>query len=276
MRNTIVVFTKVPKSGETKTRLTTNRGGILTADEAMALYEGCLLDVINVCIAANSGDVRICYNHTGDVDYLETLLEKVSDRSQIKELFPDQGGSFDNCMQYAADYILKENGSAKVADSIVIVGGDIPTLQPNILRDAVGKIKKLAGSKAGLAATKETNGADPHLGAAVVEGACQEGGFSIVGYTCTTPFDFKGVFYNQEGITALDMLVLKASLKKIPLGVVEAVPDVDIPVDLASMIPVVKALKLASRHDESILVPAHTIAVLEEIGLESTAPPPQR
>ena len=275
MRTTIVVFTKVPKSGETKTRLTTDRGGILTPEEAVALYEGCLLDVINVCIAAKSGEVRICYNKGGDAAYLETLLAKVSDRSQIKEVYADKGGNFDDCMQYAADYILKDGAQDRRADSLLIVGGDIPTLQPYIIQDAVGKLGRLSSSKAGLAAKKE-NAADQPLGAAVVEGACQEGGFSIVGYTYTTPFDFKGVFYNQDGITALDMLVAKATDKKLPLGVVEAVPDVDIPVDLASMIPVVKALKLAAANDENILVPAHTIKILEEIGLESTAQPPQR
>ena len=276
MRNSVVIFTKVPKSGETKTRLTTDRGGILTPEEALALYEGCVLDVINVCISANCGDVRICYNKTGDVDYLESLLTKVSDRSQIKEVYADKGGIFDNCMQYAADYLLKENGSGKLADSIVIVGGDIPTLQPYILQETVKKMEKLAYSNAGLAAATKISNADQGIGAAVVEGACQEGGFSIVGYTCTTPFDFNGVFYNPDGITALDMLVAKTVEKNIPLGVVEAVPDVDIPVDLASMIPVVKALRLASYHDESILVPVNTLKVLEEIGLESTAPPPQR
>jgi uncharacterized protein len=276
MRNTIVIFSKVPKSGETKTRLTTQRGGILTEDEATALYEGCLLDVINVCLAANSGEVRICYNKDGDLAYLENLVSKVSDRAKIVDLFADQGGSFDNCMQYAADYILKENGSPRIAESIVIVGGDIPTLQPAMLHDAVAKLNRLSGCQSGLAAARVLPGVSPHPGAALVEGACQEGGFSIIGYTCTTPFDFHGIFYNMEGITALDMLIAKATEKNIPLGVVEAVPDVDIPVDLASMIPVVKALKLAARHDESILVPVHTIAILEEIGLESNAQPPGR
>ncbi|MHB8122779.1 MAG: TIGR04282 family arsenosugar biosynthesis glycosyltransferase [Desulfuromonadaceae bacterium] len=276
MQNTIIVFTKVPKSGETKTRLMTDREGILTPDEAMALYEGCLLDVINVCIAAKSGDVRICYNNGGDVEYLEELLKKVSDRSQIKELYSDKGGNFDECMQYAADYILKDGGPDRLADSLLIVGGDIPTLQPYILQDAVKKMEKLACSKAGLAAAIKLVTIDQQIGAALVEGACQEGGFSIIGYTCATPFVYKSVFYNQDGITALDMLLLKAVENNIPLAVVEAVPDVDIPVDLASMIPVVKALRLASYHDERILTPVNTLKILEEIGLESTATPPQR
>jgi len=273
MRNAIVVFTKVPKAGETKTRLTTERGGILTPEEAMAFYEGCLLDVINVCIEAKSGDIRICYNHDGDREYMEKLLSRISGRSQIKEVYADQGGNFDQCMQYAADYILKDGAPDRLADSVIIVGGDLPSLQPSILKDAVYKLEQLATSEHGLKAARKIENTSPRLGAALVEGACQEGGFSVVGFTCTTPFDFNRVFYNTEGTTALDMLITKAVQQDIPFGIVEAASDVDIPVDLASMIPVIKALELAARCDKSIKIPENTITVLNEIGLESTAVP---
>ncbi|SMC37737.1 TIGR04282 family arsenosugar biosynthesis glycosyltransferase [Sporomusa malonica] len=276
MRNAIVVFTKVPKAGETKTRLTTNRGGVLTPEEAMALYEGCVLDVINVCLAAGSGDVFVCYNHDGDRECLENLLNRTADRSQIREVFADQGGNFDQCMQYAADYILKNGSANRLADSVIIVGGDLPSLQPAIIKDALRKLEYLASTDSGLLTAERRENTALNIGAALVEGACQEGGFSLVGYTCTTPFSFDRVFYNTEGITALDMLVSKAIQENIPFGVVEAAPDVDIPVDLASMIPVIKALQLAARHDESIKVPVNTLEVLGKSGLESSALPPQR
>jgi glycosyltransferase A (GT-A) superfamily protein (DUF2064 family) len=276
MRNAIVVFTKVPKAGDTKTRLTTKRGGILTPEEAMAVYEGCLLDVINVCIASKSGDVRICYNHDGDRGYLEKLLDRTSDRSQIREVYVDKGGTFDECMQYAADYILKNGDSNRLADSMIIVGGDLPSMQPIILQDAVRKLEKLANSDSGLAVANKPEKATQRLGAAIVEGACQEGGFSLIGYTCTTPFNFDRIFYNMDGITALDMLVAQAEARNIPFAVVEMAPDVDIPVDMASMIPVVKALQLAARYDDSVMVPVNTIKILEELGLESSATPPPR
>lgn len=276
MRNAIIVFTKVPKLGVTKTRLTTDREGILTPEEAMNFYEGCLLDVINVCIAAKSGDVWICYNHDGDLNYLGEFLDKVDHRSQIQGIFADRGGTFDECMQYAADYILKNGDPDRLADSILIVGGDIPSLQPNILQDAVCKLQKLASSESGLAVANKKATVDPRLGAAILEGACQEGGFSVVGFTCTTPFDFGGIFYNPDGITALDMLVTKAKRNKIPFAVVETASDVDIPIDLASMIPVIKALQLAAYYDDSVMVPVHTIDIIEKIGLESSATLPQR
>jgi glycosyltransferase A (GT-A) superfamily protein (DUF2064 family) len=276
MRNAVVVFTKVPRAGETKTRLTTNRGGVLTPEEAMTFYEGCVVDVINVCLTANVGEVYICYNHDGDRDYLESLLSKSSGRSRIKEVYPDQGGNFDQCMQYAADYILQKGGVDRLADSVMIVGGDLPSLQPAILQDAVRKLEYLAATEVGRKVATKSAAPAADVGAALVEGACQEGGFSLIAYTCTTPFGFDRVFYNLDGITALDMLVMKAVQEEIPFGVVEAAPDVDIPVDLASMIPVIKALELAARYEKSIQVPVNTLAVLAQFGLESSALPPNR
>ena len=276
MRNAIVVFTKVPKLGKTKTRLTTERGGILSPEEAMEFYEGCLLDVINACIAANCGDVWICYNHDGHYGYLERLLDKVSCRVQIRGIFADKGGCFDECIQYAADHILMNCSPNRLADSVMIVGGDLPSLQPCILREAVRKLGRMAASEAGIAAAQSLDTASRKIGAGIVEGSCQEGGFSIIGFTCTTPFNFSGVFYNQDGVTALDMLIVKAKENNIPFATVEMAPDVDIPIDLASMIPVLKAIQLSALYDDNILVPQNTIAVLEKLGLESSAAPPQR
>lgn len=274
MKNTVIVFTKVPKAGETKTRLTTKRDGILAPEEAKDLYEGCVLDVLNACIIADSGDVRVCYNRDGDRQYLEQLLARVCDRRKIVEVFHDEGGSFDECMQYAVDYIFADGAGRRLADSLMIIGGDLPTLQPAIVRSALAKMAKLAATGAAKAAAKAK---DEGIGAALVEGACQEGGFSIIGYTYNTPFEFDKVFYNKDGITALDMALAKAREREIPFAYVEAVPDVDIPVDLAGMIPVVRSIELASRYDKDIMLPVNTLKVLEQIGLEATAPPsPQR
>ncbi|HWP97896.1 MAG TPA: DUF2064 domain-containing protein [Syntrophomonadaceae bacterium] len=274
MKNAIVVFTKVPKAGDIKTRLTIDRGGMLTPEEAKDVYEACLLDVIDSCIFANCGDIYICYNRGGDEDYLRKLLQRVSKPQEIKELFPDQGGIFDQCIQYAADYVLRDGKLERLADSLLIIGGDLPSLQPYIIQNAMIKMIELSLSNRGRAAAQKEDG---DIGAALVEASCQEGGFSIVGFTCTTPFDFNHVFYNNDGITALDMLVQKAIDKNIPLGVIEMVPDLDIPVDLASHIPVIRALRLAEEYDSNVISPKRTIKVLlEDLGLESIAAPPQR
>lgn len=275
MKQAILVFTKVPKIGDCKTRLTEARGGILTPAEATALYEACLLDVLDACLSVGV-DVWVCYNRGGDRSYLEYLLTKLKHPEKITGVFSDQGGSFDDCMQYAADYILRSGADDRLADCVLISGGDLPCLQPYTLRDALIKLEALSSSEAGrqAAAKKVKDSKGNLIGAAVVEGACQEGGFSLVGLTCTTDFDFYSVFYNINGITALDMLVNKVRAKNIPIGFVEEVPDLDIPVDLASVIPMLRVIELAAQYDPSVMVPRRVIGYLDEIGVQSMALPP--
>lgn len=277
MKKAVMVFTKVPKLGEVKTRLTEARGGIFTPEEANDFYESCLLDVIDVCLSIRQADIWICYNKDGERSYLDSLLAKVKIPQRIAGVFSDQGGSFDQCMQYAADFILKSGREDRFADGLLIIGGDLPTLQPGIVEAALAKMESLSMSEAGQkAANKKVANEEVCIGASIVEGACQEGGFSIVGFTCSTPFDFDGVFYNQEGVTALDMLVNKVEEKELPFAAVEMVPDVDIPVDLAGLMPTLRAIEISAKNDPSIIIPVRTISYLREIGLQSVALPPVR
>lgn len=269
--NAVVIFTKVPKAGKTKTRLTTERGGVLSPEEAMQFYEACLLDVVDCCIKSACCDVYVCYDHEGDGAYLKQILDNGTDTNGIKEIFSDKGGTFDKGMQYAVDYILKDAASARRADSILIVGGDMPSLQPVTIREAFKKLERLACQ----GCSTSSDGTDWSVGAAMVVSADQECGFNLLGYTYTTPFDFDGVFYNQDGVTALDMISFKAMEQDIPLGIVETVPDIDVVVDFAGFISVVKTMQLAAKHDPRILLPKRTICALEMFGLEASAPVPK-
>ncbi|MCM1565497.1 MAG: DUF2064 domain-containing protein [Dehalobacter sp.] len=275
MKKAIIVFTKVPKIGEVKTRLTEARGGILTPEEANALYEACMLDVIDVALSLDDIDIWICYNKNGDRSYLDSLLTKVSYPQKIAGVFSDNGGSFNECMQYATDFLLKSGAADRLSDALLIVGGDLPSLQPHILRDALDRLESLSQSEFGMKVAEVIPTA-PSIGAAIVEGSCQEGGFSIIGLTCTTSFGFDSVFYNIDGITALDVLVAKAENEDVPFGMVEQVPDVDIPIDLASAMPVVRAIELAAKYDDSMIVPKRTVKFLNDVGLQSVTMPSVR
>lgn len=275
MRHAMIVFTKVPKAGETKTRLTTDRGGIFTPEEAKELYEACLLDVIDSCLVSGCCDVYICYSQGGDSSYLKQLLENTSDSNSIKGIFADEGGSFDHAMQYAADYILKGGTARRLADSILIVGGDIPCLQPATIQEAVRKLEILASNERALECARPCEGRQSNIGAAIIESADQAGGFNLIGYTCTTPFDFGGVFYNQQGITVLDMVVQKVLVSDIPIGMVEMVPDIDTLEDLGGLIPVIKTLQLAERYDCTVVSPKRTIKFLQGLGIEAEATVPR-
>lgn len=275
MKNIIIVFTKVPKNGVSKTRLTLERGGILEPAESVMLYEGMLIDVINVCIAADCGEVKICYDVAGDRSYLDKVLQRVAKPNKIGEIYHDEGGSFDECMQFAADHVLCNGTKDRLADSVIIVGGDLPSLEPGILQDTLKKLKRLAALPQGMAVAVDCDAKQAGIGACVVEGACQEGGFSIIGYTASTPFNFTGVFYNMTGVTTLDMTANKVIQDNIPVSAVEMTPDIDIPIDLGSMIPVMRILEQAALYDENILAPVNTMKVINDLGLESQSSPPK-
>lgn len=273
MQHAAVVFTKVPEAGQVKTRLVIDRGGIFTAEEAKVFYEASLLDVIDHCIASNCCDVYICYNQGGDADYLKQLVSTLSAPQAVKRIFSDEGGPFDRAMQYAADYILKDGEADRLADAVFIVGGDMPCLQPANIQQAVQKLEILAATEKALECARLCKARSPDIGAAIIESADQAGGFNIIGYTCATPFRFESVFYNQEGMTALDAVARKALEGNIPINLIEMVPDIDLPEDLGGLIPVMNTLQLAKRYDDTVVLPMRTIQILQAMGLESVAFP---
>jgi len=275
LKTAVVVFTKVPRAGETKTRLTFDKGGIFTEEEAAAFYRACLLDVLDSCIAADCADLYICINHNGDMKVMKELIQETSDPQVIREIFKDRGGSFEQGMQYAVDYILRGGACERLADGVIIVGGDNPAIQPATIREAVKKLEKLASSKEAMDSARKysESGIKPEIGAAMIESIDQEGGFNLIGYTYSTPFSFDGVFYNPDGITALDMIARKAAERRIPISIVEMIPDVDLPRDLASFIPVLNTLKLAEQFDEAIVLPKRTMRFLADMNLQTLATP---
>ena len=273
MKHAIIVFTKVPEAGKVKTRLTQERGGILTQEEAKYFYEACLLDVLDVCTSVDNVKVWICHNAEGHRHHLVRIITQLKCLDKIAGIFADEGGCFDDCMQHAVECVLKPGHQEKLAESILIVGGDVLGLQRHTLIDAVGKLEMLSSSPAGQQAAIHMDSSHPDIGAAMVVSADQEGGFNIAGYTCNTPFDFRTVFYNVEGITALEGLAEKAREKHIPLLPLDIVFDIDLPVDLGSMIPILNVLEQGASYDPRITTPVRTIAVLRDLGLQSIANP---
>jgi hypothetical protein len=201
------------------------------------------------------------------------LITQLKHTDKISGIFADQGGTFDECMQYAVEFILKPGQKEKLAESILILGGDVVGLQPSTLNDALEKLEMLSSSSAGQHVAAIKNQYNSDIGPAMVVSADQEGGFNLAGYTCNTDFDFQTVFYNMDGVTALEGLAEKAREKNIPLLPLDMVMDVDLPVDLGSMIPVLNVLEQGAGYDPRIIAPSRTIAVLRDLGLQSCAHP---
>ncbi len=261
-KHALVLFTKYPEPGLTKTRLMEENGGSLTAEEAAELYKAMVLDTAAVALyALNNGlhddrpgdDFRFCIS--SPADHLPKVQEMfhAAFPLDVIEYVEDKGRSFDEHFDSCYRQLFDRGYHA-----VVCIGGDLPGITPNLVSRAFRSLSHLGNSSGR---------------GAMALAPCQAGGVSLVGITSETPVIFEGVFYNGKGVTALDALIDLASQKDIPVALFEALFDVDYLEDLGHMISVINAMSYASRFGEGIVVPQRTLDFIRGIGLAAISQP---
>ena len=270
-KNVLLLFSKLPEPGLVKTRLTAERGGMFTAEDASRLFEAMLLDVVAACLAAfDACTRRLASEGTADAyelvvstapaanaDAMRALLEREFGPLEGDVTFPirvitDAGTSFDAHYNDAFEQCWKAG-----ADCILSMGADMPAL-------AVDDVVR------GFAALHELEHMDR---GGIVLAPDQEMGVSIVGWTRGTEFDHDGVFYNPSGLTVLPAYVDKARAANLPAIYLPPVPDVDTMADLMHNITLVDALDYCTRFDGGH-APQRTLAMLRELGCDEVRVPP--
>ncbi len=261
-KHALTLFTKYPQPGVTKTRLMEENGGTLTPEEAAELYKAMVLDTATVGCHA----LETCRNNGSDAafDFFissspESIMNQV--RAMFDEEVPEQtfqyvidrGANFDEHFNDCYRQLFEKD-----YDSVVCIGGDMPAITPDLLVRAFDWLETLE---------KESDRG------AMVLAPCQAGGVSLVGVTRTANMDFSGVFYNPEGVSALDALIAIARGKELPTALFEALSDVDLMEDLAHMITVVNAMAYTARFQPDVVVPQRTVDFIEKVGLYTSTPP---
>lgn len=262
-KHVLVLFTKYPEPGVTKTRLMEENGGELTGEEASELYKAMLLDVASVGFHA----LNRCRRELNSNENYDFFLSSTPARDMLKvqELFRsefpsekihymvDHGRNFDEHFNDCYRQLFERG-----YHSVVCVGGDLPAMTPDMLMRAFQKLAYLEkGSDRG----------------ALVMAPCQASGVSLVGITGDAPMDFTGVFYNPEGISALDAITAIAAQKGVPTALLETLSDVDYIEDLGHMISVLNAMSYCSRFQPEIKIPERTLTFIQQVGLETVTPP---
>jgi 2-phospho-L-lactate guanylyltransferase (CobY/MobA/RfbA family) len=136
--------------------------------------------------------------------------------------------------------------------AVVCIGGDLPMIRSDMINRAfrwLSQLEKKSGS------------------GGMVLAPCQEGGVSLVGITKETKIDFRGVFYNTDGVTALDGIMNIAIRNRIPTALLETLSDVDDMEDLGHTITVINAMAYAAEFQPEIIIPSRTIAFIQQAGL---------
>ena len=257
--NILLLFSKLPETGLVKTRLTAERGGMFTPEDAMLLYRAMLLDVCAVCLAAfeNLGvsdayELVISVAPASNLEAMRELILGEFGPDAPIEFITDAGASFDEHYNDAFEKCWEAG-----ADSILSMGADMPALTVDDVVRGFEALRALQDA--------ESPG--------IVLSPDQEMGVSIVGWTRDTAFDHTGVFYNPTGLTVLPAYIEKAAQAGLPALWLPPVPDVDTMTDLMHNITLVNALDYCCQFDGGV-APVHTLEVLRDLGCDEVRIPP--
>jgi glycosyltransferase A (GT-A) superfamily protein (DUF2064 family) len=268
-KHAFLLFTKAPVPGLTKTRLTEARGGILTEAQATEFYKAALLDVAEIGfraltqLAEQAGqgngtapdhyDFVVCCSPASEQPMLEKVFEEAGPWPGPIAFINDRGKTFDEHFDDAFHQLFDRG-----YHSVVSIGGDLPAMPISHLVRAFEWL-------AYFDSFSERGG--------FVQAPCQACGVSLVGYTKDTPMDSDGVFYNLNGVPALDTYTIKARERGVPVALLDAVADVDDLEDLAHAISLMQAISYASIYQPELFVPKRTLNWIREIGIVVSTPP---
>ncbi|MCL2391252.1 MAG: TIGR04282 family arsenosugar biosynthesis glycosyltransferase [Oscillospiraceae bacterium] len=192
--NAIILFTRIPVAGKTKTRLMP----LLTGEECKCLHEAFLLDVFLALQCSDFDyDVTVCYLPDGDLETLKLLLPLAH------RFIPQRGESLGDKMHSAFCDIF-DMGYEKC----LLIGSDIPHLKTSAIKDALKIL-------------------DSHD---VVINPTEDGGYYLIGLKepCAALFHLKQ--YGVSSVLEETISAAKCAGRKIGMGY--TMFDIDEPCDL--------------------------------------------
>lgn len=269
----ILIFSKPPIPGLVKTRLTRERGGVFTQEQAAAFFKRSLWDVTELAmwcmddlenlnkeeLVNNPGapkrsyDLFISTTPDKNVELMKETIELVPGWPREVHYMADRGATFDDHFDMAFQEIFDQGYEA-----IVSIGADIPTLPRAHVTQAFQWLQYFA----------EVVGTPGFVCA-----PCQECGTSLVGFNFDTPINHQGIYYNMDGRPALDGYYEKLQAADIPSAYLSPVADVDEIEDLAHCLSCARALRESAKYQTGIYVPRRVLEWADAIGLKPVSPP---
>jgi len=196
MDTALLVFAKVPRPGDVKTRLTP----VLSPAEAARLYTAFLRDTIRQ-VRQLEADVRLYLAPPLPDDGIDALPPDV-------HLYEQRGDGLGERMRRAFQETLSDG-----YDRAVLLGSDHPTLPSSFLREAFRALE------------------DP---ASICLGPTEDGGFYLLGMSAVYPQVFENMTYSHSEVFT-DTLA-RAGRTDADVSVLPPWYDVDRPEDLGRML----------------------------------------
>ncbi len=234
---TLIVFGKLPVKGLVKTRLI---GEYLTENDVTTLYEAFLSDTLSMALKSNCDNIFWFY-YPDNPDAAQDFLEQRGFAKQKKIEIKKQLGS-DFGERFTA---VLHSFIASSPQNLVIIGTDLPQLQPNAINRAFGLLETA-----------------PSL----VLGPSRVGGFYLLGLPNSIEIESRTFFDTK--LEVLNYLEYAKS-KKLPLYLLDEMSDVDIFSDLISLYCHLQLLRYASRF-ENYFFPINTYNQLLKLDLRKS------
>ena len=192
MSNAVICCTRVPKPGQTKTRLLP----VLTGQQCAELHTAFLKDLSNV-YAQVEADLFVAYTADPAWEVLKEIF------SGARGFFPQEGGDLGEKMHHAISRVL-EQGYEKV----VLTGADLPLMTADHLRSGFAALSR----------------------ADVAIGPTSDGGYYLVGMKQPHKAVFENQQYG--GATVLENTLAAAKNAGLAVALATECDDVDTPEDL--------------------------------------------
>lgn len=193
MKQALILFTRVPIAGKTKTRLQT----ALTPEQCAQAHSAFLQDVASSCLSPQQWDLLVFYGEEGPLPVLQELLP------QQKDFFLQQGKTLGEKMDRAITDTFKMG-----YERCVLIGADLPLINREIIAQAMRALEEIS----------------------LVLGPTVDGGYYLVGSTKPCPEIFSGQSYGGNNV--FENTVAAAQKAGLSLGTVATMEDIDQPEDL--------------------------------------------
>jgi len=272
-KHALLLFSKPPIPGLVKTRLTKERGGPFSQEEAAEIFRRCMFDVAELCCLAlhelevedatesatnpeadqNIYSFIISTTPAENAEVMRRSFEEIGQWPREFTYIVDEGANFDEHFDNAFQQIFDMG-----FDTVLSIGADIPMLPREHLINGFRWLQYFLDSS-------EIGG--------IVQAPCQEVGVSLIGWTRNTDITHGGVYYNMTGRPALDGYLEKAKEKNIPVASMMPVADIDDVGDFAHATSLARSAKYSNQFQPDLYVPERFLAWVDWRGIKVGTPP---
>lgn len=196
--NALVVMTKAPEPGQSKTRLVPP----LSFDDAAELARALLIDQLDHLANFSSAQLFIAFTPQTAAGFFEAYAV------QGYSCFLQQGNSLGERMRHAFEHLFDHG-----LRNVVLIGSDLPTIPVAFFEQAYGWL--------------DDGGTDLVLGPSV------DGGYYLIGMSRLIPDVFEGIAWSRDDVlvrTTEKIIVLGLKYKLLPLFY-----DIDTVADLSRL-----------------------------------------